>query len=100
FWAIFEQAGTTLSLFADQLTHNDIFGFSFPSAWYQSANPIFVILLTPFAAALWLKLGANQPSSAAKFGLALVFLAASFLLMVPAASLAAENRVSPFWLIG
>lgn len=100
FWAIFEQAGTTLSLFADQLTHNDILGFSFPSAWYQSANPIFVILLTPLAAALWLKLGANQPSSAAKFGLALVFLAASFLLMVSAASFAAESRVSPFWLIG
>jgi POT family proton-dependent oligopeptide transporter len=100
FWAIFEQAGTTLSLFADQLTHNEIFGFSFPSAWYQSANPIFVILLTPLAAALWLKLGKNQPSSPAKFGMALVFLAASFLLMVPAASFAAESRVSPLWLIG
>lgn len=100
FWAIFEQAGTTLSLFADQLTRNEVFGFSFPSAWYQSANPIFVILLTPLAAALWLKLGENQPSSPAKFGMALVFLAASFLLMVPAASYAADSRVSPLWLIG
>jgi POT family proton-dependent oligopeptide transporter len=100
FWAIFEQAGTTLSLFADQLTRNEIFGFSFPSAWYQSANPVFVILLTPFAAMLWLKLGANQPSSAAKFGSALIFLAAAFLLMVLAASYAADSRVSPLWLIG
>lgn len=100
FWAIFEQAGTTLSLFADQLTRNDIAGFAFPSAWFQSANPIFVILLTPIIAALWLKLGAQQPSAPAKFGLALVFLAAGFLLMIPAASYAAEIRVSPFWLIG
>jgi POT family proton-dependent oligopeptide transporter len=100
FWAIFEQAGTTLSLFADQLTRNDIAGFAFPSAWFQSANPIFVILLTPLIAALWLKLGSQQPSAPAKFGLALVFLAVGFLLMMPAASYAAEARVSPFWLIG
>ncbi|HVZ04797.1 peptide MFS transporter [Hyphomicrobium sp.] len=100
FWAIFEQAGTTLSLFADKLTRNEVFGLSFPSAWYQSANPIFVILLTPLAAALWLKLGASQPSAPAKFGLALVFIAAAFLLMVPAASYAADSRVSPLWLLG
>jgi POT family proton-dependent oligopeptide transporter len=49
---------------------------------------------------LWLKLGANQPSSAAKFGSALIFLAAAFLLMVLAASYAADSRVSPLWLIG
>ena len=100
FWAIFEQAATTLALFADQLTRNDVAGFSFPSAWFQSANPIFVILLTPLFAALWLKLGAQQPSAPAKFGLALVFLAGGFLLMIPAANYAAEGRVSPFWLIG
>ena len=100
FWAIFEQAGTTLSLFADQLTRNDVAGFAFPSAWFQSANPIFVILLTPVIAALWLKLGAQQPSAPGKFGLALVFLAGGFLLMIPAAGYAAEGRVSPFWLIG
>jgi POT family proton-dependent oligopeptide transporter len=100
FWAIFEQAGTTLSLFADQMTQNEIAGFAFPSAWFQSANPVFVILLTPVIAALWLKLGAQQPSAPAKFGLALVFLAGGFLLMIPAASYATEGRVSPFWLIG
>jgi POT family proton-dependent oligopeptide transporter len=100
FWAIFEQAGTTLTLFADTLTQNDVFGHSFPSSWYQSANPIFVILLTPIAAALWLTLGPRQPSSPVKFGLGLVFLAASFLLMVPAASYAGDGRVSPLWLVG
>lgn len=100
FWAVFEQAGTTLSLFADTLTQNQFLGLSFPSAWYQSANPVFVILLTPFVAALWLKLGHRQPSSPIKFALGLVFLAAAFFLMVPAAGYAADGRVSPLWLIG
>jgi proton-dependent oligopeptide transporter, POT family len=45
FWAIFEQAGTTVAPFADQLTQNEIARVAFPSAWYQSVNPIFVILL-------------------------------------------------------
>lgn len=100
FWAIFEQAGTTLTLFADTLTRNELVGLPFPSSWFQSVNPIFVILLTPIAAALWLKLGPHQPSSPVKFGLGLTFLALSFLLMVPAANYAADGRVSPLWLVG
>ncbi len=100
FWAIFEQAGTTLTLFADQLTRNEFFGSAFPSSWFQSVNPFFVILLAPIAAALWLKLGSHQPSSPVKFGLGLTFLALSFLLMVPAANYASDGRVSPMWLVG
>ena len=63
FWAVFEQAGTTLSLFADTLTQMRFLDLPFPSSWYQSANPVFVILLTPFVAALWLRLGHRQPTS-------------------------------------
>ena len=100
FWAIFEQAGTTIALFADQLTRTDILGVPFPSSWFQSINPIFVILLAPVFAALWVGLGARQPSPAVKFAIGLVFLSASFLLMVPAATLAASGKVSPLWLIG
>ena len=100
FWAIFEQSGTTLALFADALTDNSVFGFSFPSSWYQSLNPIFVILLTPLFASLWLKLGTAQPTAAVKFALALVFLAVSYLWMVPAAGDASDGRVSPLWLVG
>lgn len=100
FWAIFEQAGSTIALFADRLTRNEIAGFAFPSAWFQSLNPIFVILLTPLFAALWLTLGNRQPSAAIKFSIGLVCLSASFLLMVPAAMLTAEGRVSPLWLVG
>jgi POT family proton-dependent oligopeptide transporter len=100
FWALFEQAGTTMSLFADRLTETTLFGMAFPSSWFQSINPIFVITLAPVFAALWLRLGARQPSAPVKFALGLTLLSASFLLMVPAASLAASGRVSPLWLTG
>jgi POT family proton-dependent oligopeptide transporter len=100
FWAIFEQAGITIALFAQKLMRNELFGMSFPSVWVQSLNSLFVILLAPLFAALWMKLGDRQPSSPVKFGLALIFLALSFLLMVPAAMLTVEGRISPLWLVG
>ena len=100
FWAIFEQAGLTIALFADQLTARTLAGVTFPSAWFQSLNPLFVILLAPIFAWAWLRLGKRQPSSPMKFALGLFFLGLSFLLMVPAAMLTAEGRVSPLWLIG
>lgn len=100
FWAIFEQAGITIALFADKLTASEVMGVAFPSAWFQSLNALFVILLAPLFAAMWLHLGAEQPSAPMKFTLGLVFLALSFLLMVPAALLTAEGRVSPLWLVG
>lgn len=100
FWALFEQAGTSLNLFADRFTHTHIGGFEVPSSWYQAANPFFVILLAPLFALLWTKLGDKQPSSPLKFTLGLFFLACGFLLMVPAAKLALAGRVSPLWLFG
>lgn len=100
FWAVFEQAGSTIALFADQLTRTEILGFSFPSAWFQSVNSIFVITLAPVFAWLWVRLGPRQPSSPAKFTIALAVLAGSFFLMVPAAQLTAQGKVSPFWIVG
>ena len=100
FWAIFEQAGSTIALFGDQLTRTEAFGYNFPSAWFQSLNPLWVILLAPCLAWLWVRLGARQPSAPVKFSLGLVFLGLSFLLMVPAARLSAEGKVSPWWIVG
>lgn len=100
FWAIFEQAGSSISLFGDQLTRNEILGFKFPSAWFQSVNSLFVMTLAPVFAWLWVKLGSRQPSSPLKFVVGLVFLGLSFVLMVPAAKLTAEGKVSPFWIVG
>ncbi|HEY9174723.1 MAG TPA: oligopeptide:H+ symporter, partial [Verrucomicrobiae bacterium] len=100
FWAIFEQAGSTISLFGDQLTRTELFGWAFPSAWFQSVNSFFVIVLAPGFAWLWVRLGDRQPSSPTKFVLGLVFLGLSFLLMVPAAKLTVDGKVSPFWIVG
>ncbi len=100
FWAIFEQAGSSVSLFADRLTDNRVFGWEFPSAWWQSVNAAWVIILAPVFAWLWIKLGAKQPSSPVKFTLGLFFVGLSFLWMIPAARLTAEGKVSPIWLLG
>ncbi|MEO6567901.1 MAG: peptide MFS transporter [Opitutaceae bacterium] len=100
FWAIFEQAGSTIALFGDQLTRTEVFGYKFPSAWFQSLNPLWVILLAPCFAWLWVRLGDRQPSAPIKFTLGLVFLGLSFLLMVPAARLTIEGKVSPLWIVG
>jgi POT family proton-dependent oligopeptide transporter len=100
FWAIFEQTGSSISLFADKLTHNVAFGQEFPSSWWQSVNSIWVILLAPVFAWLWIALGSKQPSSPMKFMLGLAFVSLSFVLMVPASKLTAEGKVSPMWLVG
>jgi POT family proton-dependent oligopeptide transporter len=102
FWSAFEQAGSSLNLFADRLTRLDIFGFTFPSSWFQSVQPLFVIAFSPVFAFLWLRLGRRDPSSPAKFSFGLLFVGLGFLLLVPAAIVAAAHqvRVSPMWLVG
>ena len=57
FWGAYEQAGSTLSLFADRYTRHEVFGFGFPSSWFQTVQPVCVILLAPVFAWLWLRLG-------------------------------------------
>lgn len=99
FWAAFEQAGLSIALFADRLTDNTMFGWTIPSAWYQSLNPLFVILLAPLLVALWTRMGEWQPSTPAKFVAALTLLALAFLVMVPAAAATPEAPASPLWLV-
>ena len=102
FWGAYEQAASTLSLFGDRYTRHEIFGFDFPSSWFQTVQPISVIILAPIFAWLWLRLGRHEPSSPTKFALGLVFVGLSFLMLVPAASMAQSGdgiRVSPWWLI-
>ena len=104
FWAGFEQAGSSLTLFADRATQLEIFGFKYPSSWFQSVEPLFVILFSSVFAFIWLALARRrkEPSSPAKFTLGLFVLALSFALIIPAARAfeASGQRVSPWWLIG
>jgi POT family proton-dependent oligopeptide transporter len=100
FWAVYEQAGSTLNLFAQRDTANQVLGRSYPASWYQSLPPIYVVLLAPLFAWLWVRLGEREPSSPAKFVLGLVFVGLGFVILVPAAGLAATGvKVSPAWLV-
>jgi POT family proton-dependent oligopeptide transporter len=101
FWAAFEQAGSSLSLFAERGTDCTIFGYSFPASWFQSVQPIFVIALAPVFAWLWLAMGRREPSSPAKFSLGLLSGGLAFAILVPAAYLVVSgSKVAPYWLIG
>ena len=101
FWGAYEQAGSTLNLFADRYTRTEVFGFSFPSSWFQSVQPVFVMILAPAFAWLWLRLGRHEPSVPAKFAYGLLFMALSFMILIPAGALASGEgiRVSPWWLV-
>jgi POT family proton-dependent oligopeptide transporter len=101
FWGAYEQAGSTLALFADRYTRLEIFGFSFPSSWFQSVQPIFVITLAPIFAWLWVRMGDRDPSVPAKLALGVLFMGLAFAVLVPAGAMAqsAGLRVSPWWLV-
>lgn len=100
FWAAYEQKGASLNLFAKDLVRTEVFGMRFPSSWLQSCTPAFVILLAPIFSYLWVRLGTRQPSSPVKFTLGLVFIGLAYCLLVPAAWLTGQGRISPLWLVG
>jgi proton-dependent oligopeptide transporter, POT family len=100
FWMAYEQAGSTLNLFADRSVDNSIFGHPFPASWYQSLPPLFIILFAPAFAVVWVRLGSRNPSSPAKFAFALFLLGLGFAVMIGAASAAVGGaKVSPMWLV-
>ena len=97
FWGAFEQAGSSLSLFARDLTENSIFGWQFPSSWLQALNAVFIVAFAPVFSWIWMKLGDRQPSSPAKFAYGLLFGGLGFIVVAYAASLG--GKVSPLWLV-
>jgi len=102
FWSGFEQTGSSFSLFAERYTDRVFFGFEIPTGWFQSINAIFILICSPFLAALWVNLARRNlnPSIPMKFVLGLVQLGLGFLVMVFAAKMvAAGDSVLPTWLI-
>ena len=99
FWSIFEQAGSTLNLFADRSTDTHLLGYAFPSSWFQSLNSGFIYVLGPLLAWFWIKLGDRDPSLVTKFAFGLLGAGGGFVVMVFAARAAGDTgRVSPLWL--
>ncbi len=99
FWMTYEQAGSSLTLFADRLTETTLLGWQYPSSWFQAVPAIFVILLAPVLGAIWQKLGDRQPSSPGKFTIGLFFAGIAFVVIAFASTLAGNGRVSPMWLV-
>ncbi len=104
FWSAFEQAPTSLNLFAKDFTDRNVMGFEVPATWFQSVNPLLIIFLAPAFASLWTWLGKRNVdlSSPAKFALGLFFAAIGFLVMIFASwEVLRSNgavKVSIFWL--
>ncbi|SEJ71676.1 proton-dependent oligopeptide transporter, POT family [Cyclobacterium xiamenense] len=102
FWSGFEQAGSSLNLFAERFTDRMAMGWEIPAGYFQSVNSIFIILFAPFFGAMWVALARKnlEPSSPLKFAIGLLFLGIGFLVMYFAAKIAASgNLAAPSWLV-
>ncbi len=101
FWSAFEQAGASLTFFAEEQTQRDLGFFTVPASWFQSLNSIFVVAFAPIFAWLWLKLGKREPSSPTKMAIGLMLLALGYLwIAFGVKDVGAGIKVSMIWLIG
>lgn len=103
FWMGFEQAAGSMNLFAKHKTDLVFFGWEMPASWLQSVNPLFIIILAPFFASMWLGMGDKEPNSTVKFSLAFFFLGLGFLCMVGAALQIGDSETTKahvLWLVG
>ena len=99
FWSGFEQAGSSMNLFARDFTDRMAFGWEVPTGWLQSINPIFIVILAPVMGMLWVRLGDKNPNIPIKFGIGLVLLGVGFFVIAWGASFIEAGKVSPMWLV-
>lgn len=102
FWSGFEQAGSTLNLFAERFTDRTILGWEIPTSYFQSVNSLFIIIFAPVFGALWVWLGRRnlEPSSPLKFAFGLILLGIGFFVMYFATKIAASGELAaPTWLL-
>ncbi|WP_421384249.1 peptide MFS transporter [Bacillus salacetis] len=87
FWAGFEQAGSSFTLYTKNFIDRDVFGYTIPVAWFQSVNPLFIIILAPIISALWLKLSKTKHGDlnmTTKMGIGMILLGLGFMVLIPA----------------
>jgi len=102
FWSGFEQAGSSLNLFAERYTDRTYFGWEMPASWLQMVNPLFIVILAPVFGSLWVRLAARNlnPSLPTKLALGLIQLGLGFGIMFFASELVlSKGEVWPTWLI-
>ena len=103
FWGAFEQAGASLTLFADRQTERTLFGWEMPASYFQSVNPLAVIALAPIMTIVWGFLYARklEPSSPKKMAIGLGLVAMGYVVIAIAVKgLGLGDKVSMWWLIG
>ncbi|HNS43558.1 MAG TPA: oligopeptide:H+ symporter, partial [Taishania sp.] len=91
FWAGFEQAGSSLSLYTDKFIDRSIGGFEIPTSWFQSVNPIFIVALAPLFAIFWNSKLGKRLSTPVKMGVGMIILGLGFLFMLGAVGERAAN---------
>ena len=96
FWAGYEQAGSSLNLFAERFTDRLVGGCEIPAGWFQAPGSLYILLFAPAFSALWIHLGRRNldPSAPAKFAFGLLLLGLGFLVMVGAATVVASGRLA------
>ncbi len=99
FWSGFEQAGSSMNLFARDFTDRVVFGVEITAGTLQSINPLFIILLAPVIGMVWVWLGERSPSIPVKFGLGLVLLGVGFLVLAWGATYLETGKVGMQWLV-
>ena len=97
-WCGFEQAGSSVTLFAEGIGSWEMMK-EFPSSWFQSLNPLFIIVLAPVFAWLWVWLRHREPSLPVKFGMGLLLMAVGFLVLGWGANYASAGKVAASWLV-
>lgn len=101
FWICFEQAGSSLTLFAEFQTNRMLFGHEIPTGYFQSLNPLFIITIAPLISFLWewLRNRSKEPTSVEKFAIALFLMSVSYVIMIFAGQFAESAKISPLWLV-
>jgi len=103
FWAVYEQQGNTLQIFADRNADWHVFGFEMPSTWFQAVNPMFIFALTPLLISYWgwQSRGGKEPGSITKMAMGCILLGVSFVpLIYIAQGLGETQKISFLWLVG
>ncbi|HEX2730562.1 MAG TPA: peptide MFS transporter [Polyangiaceae bacterium] len=100
FWAVYEQQGNTMQTWADERTSwPSVFGFQIPSTWFQSFNPLAIVVLAPLLDIWWRRQArrGTEPSSVTKMAIGCVLLGVSFVIMIIGARSVGQGVGSPFW---
>lgn len=108
FWAVYEQQGNTMQLWADANTRWTVLGWTMPTTWFQSFNPFMIFLFTPLLTGLWARQdrAGKEPTSLTKMAIGLVLLGASYIVMIVASAPMASGAMPPdakrhlLWLVG